>query len=147
MKTVWIVLALLIMSLAGCGGAADTPAVEPTATDLTVGLANPASVNCVDQGGTSRIESRPDGGQFGVCYFEDNRQCEEFALLRGDCPAGGVKVTGYVTEAGRYCAITGGTYTVTGTDAGGVETGSCTLPDETVCDAQSYYEGKCPATD
>ena len=51
---------------------------------------------------------RGDGGQIGVCYFEDNRQCEEWALMRGECPVGGVKVTGYVTPAGRYCAITGG---------------------------------------
>ena len=28
--------------------------------------------------------------------------------MRGDCPVGGVKVTGYVTPAARYCAITGG---------------------------------------
>jgi putative hemolysin len=32
-------------------------------------------------------------GQYGVCFFEDNRQCEEWALLRGDCPVGGKKVT------------------------------------------------------
>jgi putative hemolysin len=64
-----------------------------------VGLANLASQNCVAQGGTLRIEERGDLGQFGVCYFEDNRQCEEWALLRGECPVGGVKVTGYTTEA------------------------------------------------
>ncbi len=142
MKTVWIVLAFLIVGLSACGGGTEAPAVEPT-----VSLANPASINCVDQGGMSRIESRPDGGQFGVCYFEDNRQCEEFALLRGDCPIGGVKVTGYVTEAGRYCAITGGAYTVSGTDVGGEEAGNCTLPDETVCDAQAFYEGTCPSSE
>ena len=34
--------------------------------------------------------------------------------MRGDCPVGGVKVTDYATPAGRYCAIAGGTYAITG---------------------------------
>lgn len=50
-------------------------------------MANPASQNCVNQGGTLTIEERGDGGQFGVCTFEDNLQCEEWALLRGDLVA------------------------------------------------------------
>jgi putative hemolysin len=79
-----------------------------------------------------------------VCFFEDNRQCEEWALLNGDCPVGGLKVTGYITDAAVYCAITGGTYEITGTDAAGVEQGTCTLPDETICDVWEYYNGTCP---
>lgn len=141
MKPRWVVPALLVFLLAGCGGAASEPAAEPTA-----GLPNPASVNCSEQGGTLQIESRPDGGQFGVCYFEDNRQCEEWALLRGECPAGGVRVTGYVTEAGRFCAISGGEYTVTQEGDADTEQGTCTLPDDSVCDARAYYEGSCGGT-
>jgi len=76
-------------------------------------LANPASENCVANGGRVVIETAGDGGQYGVCLFEDNRQCDEWALLRGACPAGGIKVTGYVTPQARYCAIRGGDYTVT----------------------------------
>jgi putative hemolysin len=108
-------------------------------------VANPASQNCVNQGGTLSIETRGDGGQFGVCYFEDNRQCEEWALLRGDCPVGGVKVTGYTTPAARYCAITGGTHTVTGKSGAEDEQGTCTLKDGSQCDAWDYYNGKCQA--
>ena len=52
-------------------------------------LANPASVNCVQQEGTLSIERRPDGGEYGVCVFADNYQCEEWALLRGECPRRG----------------------------------------------------------
>ena len=74
------------------------------------GLANPASQNCAARGGTLRIERRPDGGEYGVCVFADNYQCEEWAMLRGHCPVGGLRVTGYVTAAARYCAITGGRY-------------------------------------
>jgi hypothetical protein len=107
------------------------------------GMANPASVNCTEQGGTLKIEERGDGGQIGVCYFEDNRQCEEWALLRGECPLGGVKVTGYVTPAARYCTITGGTYTITGNSGADDEQGTCAFPDGGQCDAWDYYNGKC----
>jgi len=68
------------------------------------GLANPASQNCAARGGTLRIEQRPDGGQFGVCVFTDNYQCEEWAMFRGECPVGGLRVTGYITPAARFCA-------------------------------------------
>ncbi len=106
-------------------------------------LANPASENCVAVGGQWSIENRVGGGQYGVCLFEDNRQCEEWALLRGDCPVGGVKVTGYATEAGRYCDMTGGAYAVTGSSGAGDEQGVCTLKDGTQCDAWDYYNGQC----
>lgn len=109
-------------------------------------MANPASVNCIEQGGTLEIEERGDGGQFGVCYFEDNRQCEEWALLRGDCPVGGVKVTGYVTPAARYCAITGGTYAITGNSGAEDEQGTCTLANGATCDVWAYYNGTCDAS-
>ena len=106
-------------------------------------LANPASENCAAVGGKLSIENRTDGEKYGVCLFEDNRQCEEWALLRGDCPVGGVKVTGYVTEAGRYCAISGGTYAITGSNGASDEQGTCTLKDGTQCNAWDYYNGKC----
>src|SRR3954463_16823439 len=75
-------------------------------------LANPASQNCIAKGGQLTIEKNGAGGQFGVCTFADNLQCEEWAMLRGECRTGGIKVTGYVTPAARYCAITGGAYSV-----------------------------------
>ena len=121
-----------------CG--VETPQGEAAAT---AGMANPASVNCTEQGGTLSIEERGDGGQYGICTFEDNRQCEEWALLRGDCPVGGVKVTGYVTPAATYCAITGGTYAVTGNSGQADEQGACTFKDGAQCDAWDYYNGKC----
>jgi len=112
---------------------------EPTPAQL----ANPASENCVAVGGTWMIENRVGGGQFGLCLFEDNRQCEEWALLRGDCPVGGVKVTGYVTPAAIYCAITGGEYAITGNSGADDEQGTCTFKDASVCDAWEYYNGQC----
>ncbi|MGD2079144.1 MAG: beta-Ala-His dipeptidase, partial [Chloroflexota bacterium] len=146
-------LVLALAFLAGCQvqespiPATDTPA-PPAETaqpeqESAPEMANPASENCIDQGGTLEIEERADGGQFGVCYFEDNRQCEEWALLRGDCPVGGVKVTGYITPAARYCAITGGTYAITGESGADDEQGTCTFNDGSLCDAWDYYNGQC----
>lgn len=106
-------------------------------------LANPASVNCTQQGGTLTIERRPDGGQFGVCTFTDNYQCEEWALFRGECPKTGLRVTGFATPAGRYCAITGGRYSVVSAPGAIPELGTCTLPNGNTCAADAYYAGTC----
>jgi putative hemolysin len=146
-----IKLILIGLLLAGCSAPTGAPApteVPPTEAPVATEaprqeIANPASENCVKQGGTLAIEERGDGGQIGVCYFEDNRQCEEWALLRGECPVGGVKVTGYVTPAGRYCAITGGTYAITGEDNTDNEQGTCTFKDGSQCDTWAYYTGGC----
>lgn len=107
-------------------------------------LANPASVNCTQQGGRLTIERRPNGGEFGVCIFADNYQCEEWALLRGECPKTGLRVTGFATAAGRYCAITGGRYSVISAPGENPEQGICTLSSRTSCAAEAYYAGTCP---
>lgn len=107
-------------------------------------LANPASVNCTRQGGKLTIERRPNGGEFGVCVFADNYQCEEWALLRGECPKTGLRVTGFATPAGRYCAITGGRYSVDSAPGAIPEQGICTLSSRTSCPADAYYAGTCP---
>ena len=119
--------------------------VAACSSSSSTDIANPASEYCVEQGGTAVIEERGDGGQYGVCTFEENRQCEEWAMMRGDCPVGGIRVTGYVTDAARFCAISGGSYEVTGTDDSGEEQGTCTLPDGKSCDVWDYYNGECPA--
>ena len=67
-------------------------------------------MHCVQQGGELLIERGP-GGEYGDCVFNDNRQ--EWALLHGACPAGGLRVSGYLTAAARYCAISGRRYQVT----------------------------------
>jgi putative hemolysin len=113
-----LVLCLAIFATA-CNNA--TPAAT---TEAPVGLPNPASVYCEQQGGTLLMQTRGDGGQYGVCLFTDNLQCEEWAMYRGECPIGGIKITGYITQAAQYCAITGGAYAITSTDAAGVEQGA-----------------------
>lgn len=53
-----------------------------------IGLANPASVNCVEQGGRSEIRTAADGSQTGACIFPDGSECEEWALFRKECVGG-----------------------------------------------------------
>nr|ADI22014.1 hypothetical protein [uncultured myxobacterium HF0200_01L06] len=132
-------LLLLGVALGGCGQ------TEESQSSARVGLANPASQNCVDLGGESRIQSLGNGAQYGVCVFEGNRQCEEWALFRGQCPKGGLKITGYVTAGSRYCAITGGQYRATSeADLDHPEKGECRLPDGRSCPASALFAGDCP---
>lgn len=76
-------------------GVAVAAAQPPSATSGTrppppaVGLANPASVNCLKQGGTLQMRQEPRG-TYGVCVFKGGRECEEWALFRGECPVGGL---------------------------------------------------------
>jgi len=106
-------------------------------------LANPASQHCVAVGGTLTIERNPRGAEYGVCLFAENRQCEEWAMLRGQCRAGGIKVTGYTTQAARYCAITGGSYRGVSSSNTTAERGTCKFGNGKRCDAFAYYEGSC----
>ena len=49
----------------------------------SVGMANPASVYCAEQGGKLSIENQP-AGQVGICTLPDGTQMEEWALYRRD---------------------------------------------------------------
>jgi putative hemolysin len=125
-----IIIASTFLILTGCS--------NEVATNPNTGMANPASVNCTEKGGTLEIREAKRG-QYGVCFFEDNRQCEEWALMRGQCPEGGVKITGYENEAQIYCAITGGEVKIEEN-----EIALCKRTDGTWCNAQSNFDGDCP---
>lgn len=125
------------------GFGTDSAIAQAATSANTVGLANPASQFCGKKGGQLTLEKNGKGGQFGVCTFTDNRQCEEWALFRGACPVGGIRVTGYVTPAARYCAITGGAYKITAGSNTDSEQGTCTLKGGKVCDAAAYFDGTC----
>lgn len=100
------------------------------------GMANPASVNCTKKGGRLEIQKKKDDSEYGLCYFEDNMACEEWAMMRGDCPVGGVKTTGFDTVSQRFCAWSGGKTTAT-------ENAVCEFPDGTSCSADDFYGGIC----
>lgn len=65
---------------AGCTQTASTEQ-KPTAT---AGMPNPASVACVEKGGTLEIKKDATGGEYGMCTFANGTSCEEWALFRGE---------------------------------------------------------------
>ncbi len=67
----------------------------------TTGIANPASVYCQKQGGKLEIRKDINGGQYGVCIFTDESECEEWAFFRGEC--GEDKINDCLKHGG-YCA-------------------------------------------
>jgi len=68
-------------------GACATEAPPTTAPESQVGLPNPASQYCVDQGYELEIRSEEDG-EVGYCIFPDGTECEEWAYYRGECEPG-----------------------------------------------------------
>lgn len=139
-----------VMILSGCQNSTtkistDTPEVNIpnvsesiTVASSTAGLANPASTNCIQKGGKLEMRNNKNG-EYGVCIFEDNLQCEEWALLRNECPVGGVKITGYNNDAEIYCAITGGQV-----EGVGADNPMCKKNNGTYCYAHANLDGECP---
>jgi len=136
-------MAILMFAMIHCVGCSGPGNRGTNKSANNVGIANPASVNCIDKGGTLSIRKGGDGGEHGICIFADNRQCEEWALFRGECPAGGIKITGYVTPAAQFCAVTGGSYRIDAQSNTDQEQGTCTFTNGKSCDARDYYNGKC----
>jgi hypothetical protein len=101
---------------------------EEVATGPT-GLANPASVYCLKQGGTLDIMAGWDSGQMGICTFPDGKMCEEWAMMRGDCPVGGVAILQTWDVAEMHCAIRGGEVSRMN---GGLEPSLCTFKTTTL---------------
>lgn len=62
--------------------------IQSDFTDQTstgaVGLANPASTNCVNNWWTLEILEWT-GGQYGMCHLPDGTNCEERAYFRWEC--------------------------------------------------------------
>ena len=48
-------------------------------------IANPASVNCEEKGGKVEIRKDESGGEYGMCVFENGKECDEWAFFRGEC--------------------------------------------------------------
>lgn len=97
MKTIMIIalVAILILAVAGFFLFGNTGKTTPSAGNNTsgtggsgnlgggTGMANPASVYCVQQGGTLEIRDET-GGQVGYCHFANGQVCEEWALFRSN---------------------------------------------------------------
>ena len=102
-----IVILSSLLALGGCTPEGLSSNSEPLKMK-PLHLANPASSYCLKKGGKIFFEQDKNGNKHGICGFEDNRQCEEWALFRDSCPVGGIKVTGYSSWEEKFCAIRGG---------------------------------------
>ncbi|MCL4265606.1 MAG: DUF333 domain-containing protein [Anaerolineae bacterium] len=82
---------------------------------MVVGLANPASENCIQQGGQVEIR-QGEAGEYGVCVWDDGRACDEWAFYHGVCEQHQVLLT-FLDRlaAGEYAAaaeLYGGSYEI-----------------------------------
>ena len=104
MRKLYSAALICALILAGCKS---PPPAEPRLDAAS------AAQNCESLGGKRTAERGPDG-EITVCVFPGNRQCEEWALLFGQCARGGIDVSGYATTSERHCAIRGGRMTIPG---------------------------------
>jgi putative hemolysin len=113
--------------------------------DTTTGMANPASVFCADNGGTVEIRQGEDGGEYGMCVFNDGSECEEWAYFRGECAPGQPKSGANMPNpASANCIDQGGTLEIR-QDAGGGEYGMCVFSDGSECEEWALLRGTCEA--
>ena len=81
-----LLLAVVSLSLLGCAAQNNPPAGNNTQiAGNNSQLANPASVNCINNGGTLSIITE-EAGEVGMCTLPGGVVCEEWAYFRGECP-------------------------------------------------------------
>lgn len=104
--------------------------------------ADKAAEYCTDNRGTIETKQKGDGSSYEVCVFNGNRQCEKEAMENGECPLGGVSLSGYITDSSAYCAVLGGRYEKSNISVG-LEKGTCSFLNGNICDADDLFGGKC----
>jgi hypothetical protein len=68
-------------------------------------IPNPASVNCVDKEGIPVMYVDSTGAQYGVCWYSQERCCEEWAMFRNadqQCPMEGLPLPNGIKPAPKY---------------------------------------------
>ena len=75
-------LPLVLLAVAGCA--------SPPPSEKSVGMPNPASIYCAEQGGKLEIRKGPDG-ETGHCHLPDGRVVEEWELYRSQHATPGAK--------------------------------------------------------
>lgn len=97
-------------------------------------LANPASEFCAENGGQWKTWNNAVG-ESGICYFSELRQCEEWAMYRGECPVGGADLSEHLNnKANQYCLMVGGKI---------MNEEDCSLPNGTICNILELHRGIC----
>lgn len=86
MRILTLTMILIVLTACVAPPAPSQPAATKTPVETSpANLANPASVNCIQQGNRLELRTAADGGQIGICIFPDGRECEEWAYFRGEC--------------------------------------------------------------
>ncbi len=129
-KALWLTVVVVSSLLAAC-----TPVTAPMPGET---IANPASENCVKAGGTVDIR-QGDGGEVGYCVFADGSECEEWALMRGECQPGAQ--ANMPNPASENCIKAGGTVDIRQGDGG--EVGYCVFADGSECEEWALMRGEC----
>ncbi|MCP4211870.1 MAG: DUF333 domain-containing protein, partial [Halieaceae bacterium] len=111
-----------------------------------IGMPNPASVHCEDEGGKLEIRDEA-GGQVGYCLFPDGSECEEWAYFRGECaPGTDDEAIGMPNPASVHCEDEGGKLEIR--DEAGGQVGYCLFPDGSECEEWAFFREECaPAGD
>jgi hypothetical protein len=137
-------------------------------TDLE--MPNPASVKCIEDGGSLVTFKDPNGDQTSICIFKDGSFCYQWDYYNGDCDKGECyrkcKFPGTDSE-GWYNSCTGDLMQYTDCsdfpsmpnpasiqcieNKGTLETyespegewNLCVFPDESICEEWKYYYGEC----
>jgi putative hemolysin len=91
-RLLFVVLILAMSFVVACGAEPtpspfDSPLEEPSTFESPLGVPNPASQFCEEQGYTLEMRTEA-GGTTGYCLFPDGTECEEWAFYRGECGPG-----------------------------------------------------------
>jgi putative hemolysin len=80
MKTIIRTLLIAIIAASCSQGSAPSDSVSPTTSDSVMGVANPASQYCLEQGGELDLVDET-AGQVGYCILPDGTRIEEWELF------------------------------------------------------------------
>ena len=144
MKNLKSVLAVLMVAATVIGTAATrkttTKKNNNNSKSPSIGMTNPASSYCVEQGGESIIV-KSQNGEYGVCKLKDGTAMEEWEYYRSSNNNSAVKPEkpiGMANPASVFCEKHGGK-SINVKDKDGNETGKCQFKDGTKVDEWDYY--------
>lgn len=76
---------LCALLVAACG-TAPNPKPSTHVPPQAARAANPASLNCIQNGGKLEIYRMPNGDERADCILRDGKRCDEWEMFRGNCP-------------------------------------------------------------
>ncbi len=150
-KSILFISLFCILILNGC---MNTALSAGGGTEPVIGMPNPATVYCKEQGGD--IEMRTDeNGTYGVCHFNDGSSCDEREFFRGECAPGtefgdiieetkdaeAEPIIGMANPATVYCEEQGGDVEMRTGENGMV--GICHFSDGSTCEEWAFFRGEC----